>query len=148
IASEIYQRTSETMVSYRKSRRYVHRLILRQKPEVNPLTQDVSLHMEGRGTFEVMEFKNLVRKAPLEEQVEIKIEATALNFRDVLTVLGLYPGNPGEPGKEVSGVITAVGSQVTEFKVGDRVVSMLDGGYSTYALAPVLTTKKIPDEMT
>jgi NADPH:quinone reductase-like Zn-dependent oxidoreductase len=42
-------------------------------------------------------------------QVLLRIQAVGLNFRDVLNVLGMYPGDPGEPGADVAGVIEAVG---------------------------------------
>ena len=42
-------------------------------------------------------------------QVEIRVRATGLNFRDVLNVLDLYPGDPGPLGGECAGEIAAVG---------------------------------------
>ena len=40
----------------------------------------------------------------------LNVNAIGLNFRDVLNILGMYPGNPGPPGGDMSGVVTAVGS--------------------------------------
>ena len=45
-------------------------------------------------------------------QVLLSVRAVALNFRDVLNVLGMYPGDPGEPGGDVAGIVAAVGSAV------------------------------------
>ena len=53
-------------------------------------------------------------------QVEIRVRATGLNFRDVLNVLDLYPGDPGPLGGECAGEIAAVGPGVEHFKPGDR----------------------------
>lgn len=39
------------------------------------------------------------------------MKAVGLNFRDVLNVLGMYPGDPGEPGGDVAGIVAAVGSE-------------------------------------
>lgn len=36
--------------------------------------------------------------------------AVGLNFRDVLNILGMYPGDPGEPGGDCAGVVAAVGA--------------------------------------
>ena len=48
-------------------------------------------------------------------QVLLKVRAIGLNFRDVLNVLGMYPGrDPGEPGGDVAGIIAAVGSNVRQ----------------------------------
>merc|ERR1712146_392367 len=45
-------------------------------------------------------------------EVEIRVRAVGLNFRDVLNVLGLYPGDPGQPGSDCSGIVVAVGEEV------------------------------------
>lgn len=37
------------------------------------------------------------------------MRAVGLNFRDVLNILGMYPGNPGDPGGDCAGVVSAVG---------------------------------------
>ena len=43
-------------------------------------------------------------------QVLLAVRAIGLNFRDVLNVLGMYPGrDPGEPGGDVAGIVAAVG---------------------------------------
>ena len=47
-------------------------------------------------------------------QVLLTVRAIGLNFRDVLNVLGVYPGrDPGEPGGDVAGIIAAVGANFT-----------------------------------
>ena len=51
----------------------------------------------------------LLSAVPGPGQVLLNVQAIGLNFRDVLNVLGMYPGDPGEPGGDVSGVVMAVG---------------------------------------
>ena len=41
--------------------------------------------------------------------LQISVRAVGLNFRDVLNILGMYPGNPGDPGGDCAGVVSAVG---------------------------------------
>ena len=41
------------------------------------------------------------------DQVVLQVRSVGLNFRDVLNVLGMYPGDPGPPGGDCAGVITA-----------------------------------------
>ena len=43
---------------------------------------------------------------------QMSVRAIGLNFRDVLNILGMYPGNPGDPGADCSGIISAVGPGV------------------------------------
>jgi NADPH:quinone reductase len=73
---------------------------------------------------------------PQDTEVLIKIAAAGVNRADVLQRKGHYPpppGAPAYPGLEAAGVIAAVGSAVCEFKVGDRVCALLQGGgYAEY----------------
>ena len=43
-------------------------------------------------------------------EVGVRVTAVGLNFRDVLNVLGMYPGDPGDPGGDCAGIVTAAGS--------------------------------------
>ena len=43
---------------------------------------------------------------------QVSVRAVGLNFRDVLNVLGMYPGDPGPPGGDCAGIVTAVGEGV------------------------------------
>ncbi|MFB9904375.1 SDR family NAD(P)-dependent oxidoreductase [Allokutzneria oryzae] len=67
---------------------------------------------------------------PLEPgHVRIGVRAAGVNFRDVLISLGMYPGAAGGIGAEVAGVVLAVGSAVSDLRVGDRVMGcLIDGG--------------------
>ncbi len=59
-------------------------------------------------------------------QAIIAIKAAALNFFDILMIQGKYqikPPFPFSPAAEVAGVIESVGADVTDLKVGDRVVA-------------------------
>ena len=49
---------------------------------------------------------------PAAGQVVLEVLAVGVNFRDVLNVLGMYPGDPGPPGADCAGVVTAVGAGV------------------------------------
>jgi len=74
---------------------------------------------------------------PTEQQVLVRVAATSLNRADILQRRGLYPPPPGASsilGLEVSGTIVSVGSAVTRWKTGDRVMGLVPGGgYAEYA---------------
>lgn len=53
------------------------------------------------------------------------VRAVGLNFRDVLNVLGMYPGDPGAPGNDCAGVIAAVGPGVQGLAPGECVRQQL-----------------------
>ncbi|MFI9387104.1 SDR family NAD(P)-dependent oxidoreductase [Kutzneria sp. NPDC052558] len=67
-------------------------------------------------------------------EVRIAVRAGGVNFRDVLIALGMYPAQ-ADLGCEAAGVVVAVGSEVTEFAPGDRVLGLFDGGFGPYAVA-------------
>ena len=72
--------------------------------------------------------------------VRIRVRAAAVNFPDVLMIQGKYQHKPELPfvvGGERAGDVIAVGSGVTRFKVGDRVVGgALAGGFAQEAQGP------------
>jgi NADPH2:quinone reductase len=66
-----------------------------------------------------------------EHDVLIKVRAASLNFPDVLVIQGKYqtqPDLPFIPGNECSGEVEAVGSAVTRYKPGDKVISAAGTG--------------------
>ena len=68
---------------------------------------------------------------PGDGQVAFDVKAAGLNFADILVIAGKYqvrPPLPFVPGNEASGIVTAVGRNVTRFKPGDRVIGALRGG--------------------
>jgi acyl transferase domain-containing protein/acyl carrier protein len=83
------------------------------------------------GDLRTLEYIALDRKTPGPGEVEIAVDASSLNFLDVLAALGRYPdleGRPHQLGFDLGGVVTRVGADVTDHQVGDRV-----GGFSGYA---------------
>ncbi len=73
-------------------------------------------------------------------EVKIRVEASGVNFADVLGRLGIYPDAPGipyVPGYEVAGVVIDVGQGVTELKEGDKVFALTRfNGYSEVVCVP------------
>lgn len=50
--------------------------------------------------------------------LQVAVRATGLNFRDVLNVLGMYPGDPGPPGGDCAGVVMQTGAGVQGLRAG------------------------------
>ena len=77
-------------------------------------------------------------------QVRVGVRAAGVNFRDVLNVLGMYPGDAGRLGHEGAGVVVEVGPGVDDFAVGDRVMGLLNGGFGPSAVADARMLARIP----
>ena len=83
--------------------------------------------------------------------VLIEVKAAGLNRADLMQRAGLYPPPPGASeilGLEVAGTVAAIGSEVDEWTVGDRVCALLGGGgYAEFATAEAGSVFPIPDGM-
>src|SRR5262245_19273697 len=79
-----------------------------------------AIRFDRTGGPEVLYVAELASTAPGPGQVQIRQRAIGVNFIDVYHRSGLYavPGLPSGLGGEAAGVVTAVGSGVTEFKSG------------------------------
>jgi NADPH:quinone reductase-like Zn-dependent oxidoreductase/acyl carrier protein len=98
------------------------------------LPPTVQLTISERGLLDNLVLQPVTRRAPERDEVEIRVRATGLNFRDVLNALGMYPGEAGLLGSECAGEIVAVGAGVTRWHVGDKVMALALGSFATYAI--------------
>ncbi|MGW7825141.1 SDR family NAD(P)-dependent oxidoreductase, partial [Streptomyces puniciscabiei] len=77
-------------------------------------------------------------------EVRVAVRAAGVNFRDVLNVLGMYPGDAGRMGLEGAGVVVETGPGVDRWAVGDRVMGMLDAAFGPTAVADARQLAPIP----
>ncbi len=140
IVAEIKNDNNEKQIAYRNGERLVARILtaIKENGSSNEtLPQRLEIHQKG--ILDNLKLVPLKRIKPESGQVEIRVHATGLNFRDVLNALDLYPGDPGLLGGECAGIITAVGDDVVDFKIGDEVLGIASGSFSTH----VLTDEKL-----
>lgn len=93
-----------------------------------------------------------VESQPLgKDQIRIGVRAAGVNFPDTLIIQGQYqfkPDLPFTPGAEAAGDVTEIGADVSEFKVGDRVVwYSVCGGFADEIVANPSEVMKIADSM-
>lgn len=79
------------------------------------------------------------------DQVLVRVVASALNRGEVLQVNRATSGEPAPIGVEFAGVVAAVGSKVSRWRVGDRVMGHGTGGQAEYVVASPLTIARVPD---
>jgi NADPH:quinone reductase-like Zn-dependent oxidoreductase/3-oxoacyl-(acyl-carrier-protein) synthase/acyl carrier protein len=80
-------------------------------------------------------------------KVEMQVQAVGINFRDVLNVLGMYPGDPGDPGGDCSGIVTRVPEEGSMLSIGQRVFGLAAGSLGSHVVASDKTMVPIPDGM-
>lgn len=96
---------------------------------LQPGTAPVNLeaHQPQVGQPDQLGWRSAARPAPAPHEVEIEVEAAGLNFLNLLSALGAYPGYPeglGPLGIEAAGRITRLGAEVQGLQVGDAVLGV------------------------
>jgi len=83
------------------------------------------------------------------DEVLVQVAAAGVNRADLMQRRGFYPPPPGTstyPGLEVSGTVSALGSGVTGWSVGDKVCALLSGGgYAEQVAVPAAQLLPVPD---
>ena len=110
-----------------------------------PRATDYVLAPTERGAIDNLRLTETEAPPPDEGYVQVRVEAAGLNFRDVLNVLGLYPGDPGLIGGDVSGIVTELGTGVTEFEVGQRVFGFMPGAFASRVNVPAQLLAPVPN---
>lgn len=124
------------------------------QPQLQALGADpdrsLKLHTSGPGRLDKLHFIDWPgAQEPLKaDEVQVDVKSAGLNFRDVMVAMGELVNNI--LGYEGSGVVTHVGAEVTDVKVGDRVIFVFNGDNNclqTRTRVPQDLLAKIPDGM-
>lgn len=83
------------------------------------------------------------------DEMLVRIMACAINYPDALIIEDKYqykPARPFAPGGEIAGIVEEVGSNVTQWVPGDRVIAFtIGGGMAEYAAVPASAAFRLPD---
>ena len=103
------------------------------------------------GPPEELEFVDIPEPQPGPGEVLVRIKAAALNFFDLLIIAGKYqnkPPFPFSPASEFAGIVEQVGTGVTAFKPGDRVMGSTGWGAAREAIVTAADRLvKLPDNL-
>ena len=107
---------------------------------------------EGKGGPELARIQEIPEPVAQRGEVLVRVRAAALNRADLLQRRGLYPPPPGYredvPGLEFAGEIAALGTGVSGWKVGDRVMAIASGeAQAEYVIADPYMLLRIPEGM-
>jgi len=104
--------------------------------------------IEKYGAASTLKLRDIPPRPLGDDEVEIDVAYSGVNFADIQMRLGFYPDAPKRPfvpGYEVSGVIEAVGKNVTRFAVGDQVLAgTYFGGYASQVTIPAIQAVPLP----
>ena len=156
LLQEIVSRGAETEVAWRSKTRLASRIArtalesfsLRTPQPSNPSYQ---LRIPSTGVMDELALHASPRRKPGPHEVEIEIHAAALNFRDVMKLLGIYPLESDRDtllGDECSGRIVAVGSKIKHFSIGDQVIANGAGCFASHLTVPAQFVARKPARLT
>ncbi len=140
-------RAVEPDVAFRGGRVLAPRLTRRAAMEATRSVEAMALAISERGSVENVVWREATRRTPGPGDVEIRVTAAGLNFRDVLNVLGTYPGDAGALGAECVGVVEAVGDGVSHIRAGDRVVAVAVDTFRSYVSTSARLVTRIPSDI-
>ncbi|SON63809.1 Mycocerosic acid synthase-like polyketide synthase [Mycobacterium simulans] len=112
----------------------------------------VRLQIGTSGDPETLELVAFDRVPPGPGQIEVAVNASSVNFADVLVAFGRYQtfdGQLPQLGLDFAGVVTAVGPDVTDHKVGDHVGGLSNNGcWSTFVTCDARLATSLPEGLT
>jgi NADPH:quinone reductase len=99
-----------------------------------------ALLLREHGSLEHLRIEEIPAPKPKAGEVLIDVHAASVNFPDLLVIDGSYqrlPERPFSPGKDLAGVVAAVGETVTACSPGDRVMAQVEyGAFAEQCIAP------------
>jgi NADPH2:quinone reductase len=110
-----------------------------------------ALLVREHGPIETLALAEASDPVPKPGQVVVDVRAASINFPDLLVIGGTYqklPARPFSPGKDLAGIVAAVGDGVTTCKRGDRVCAQVEfGAYAEKCIVPQLNCHVMPPAM-
>ncbi|WP_437568352.1 type I polyketide synthase [Sorangium sp. So ce542] len=149
VAAALSDTSREDEIAYREGRPYVRRLEECPPDERDPRSAPARvIPGQGQRRFRLLKGSNRLiegvflqeepRRAPGSGEVEIQVKAAAINFRDVMKIMGIYPTEDPRDvhlGDECSGVVSRVGEGV-DLAPGDEVIALAPGAFASHVTVP------------
>lgn len=156
LAQQLISGSEEDETAWRDGHWYVARLsptpfLPEERRTHDADTADAGMHLHIRtpGDLESLELLEYDRVPPGPGEIEVAVKASSINFADVLVAFGRYPAFDGrlpQLGIDFAGVVTAVGPDVTDLAVGDRVGGLsANGCWGTFITCDANLVAALPD---
>ena len=109
-----------------------------------------AVRIHAPGGPEAMTYEDAPQPEPKAGEALVKVDAAGINYIDVYFRSGQYKANlPLTLGMEAGGTVAAVGPNVTDIKVGDKVAyTGIPGAYAEYAVVPAARLITLPSGLT
>eukprot|EP00727_Mastigamoeba_balamuthi_P011460 m51a1_g6937 putative beta-ketoacyl synthase (4857) ;mRNA; f:212997-229652 len=142
----------EDHVALRGGAVYTSRLVQAAEPATSTTVRTTLAETPARmeivkpGVLDTLALRATPRVAPADE-VEVRVLASSLNYRDVMRAMGLYPAEDEHPGvgMECVGVVERVGHGVAGLAPGDKVIAVSRGSFGAYVTTPAYCCVRRPE---
>lgn len=158
VVHELLTDGDEDQVMLRGQDRYVRRLrhgLPEEAPSRMPAREaggrPYRAMSSSPGILDALTLETMSRRAPADDDVEVAVEVSGLNFMNVMSALGVYPGYPkglGPLGIECAGRVVRAGAHAKRFKAGDRVMGFAFDSLATHAIAHERLLAAVPARLT
>jgi 1-acyl-sn-glycerol-3-phosphate acyltransferase len=157
LAREVTAEAREDEVALRDGRRYVRRMTRlalgeRSAPDAPPEPargRAFRAEVGAAGALDTLRLREMPRRRLGRDEIEIEVKAASLNFRDVMFAMGMLPAaafdnmlSAGALGVDCSGVVSAVGEDVSHVRPGDEVVALSPASLASHAVTRDLVVRK------
>ena len=109
-----------------------------------------AIRVHGVGASSMLRMEEVPTPVPADDQILIRAAAIGLNRADVgrrIAATQSAPPEPVIPGLDVAGTVEGVGSRVTGWSRGDRVMALARGTYAEHVLATPVLVCRVPERM-
>jgi myxalamid-type polyketide synthase MxaB len=158
LMAELAGHDGEDQIAWRAGTRHVARLARHQERQPQTLYRPdgaFRVQLACYGSPDELRLVSIARREPAPTEVEIEVNATALNFRDVLNSLGMLKEYYAEVlgieraedvplGFECAGRVVAVGAEVTGLQVGNEVVAATEGSFASFVTVDAALVARKP----
>ncbi|MGC0318453.1 SDR family NAD(P)-dependent oxidoreductase [Kitasatospora acidiphila] len=159
LAAELLRDPAEDEIALRRATRYAAHLTYmpltdaeRTTATTRPVhygTDRIQLHAARFGDLDGLRLTTTPRRGPGPGEVEVRLHAVGVNFRDVLTTMGMLATDDEAGyriGFEATGVVTSVGPDVKHLCPGDSVlvVDLRGGLFTTFTTVPAAAVAPLP----
>lgn len=149
LAQEILADGRDPEVALRKTRRHVSRVHRWRKLRATDAAETVyEVRRSSRTAPADLSFHEASAPPPGAGEVQLRIKASGINFKDFAILGGLVSSETGDIGFEASGTILATGPQVTGFAPGDEVFGLVLNGMNAVVNVPATALVRKPGNLT
>ncbi|GAB4460433.1 MAG: hypothetical protein OHK0037_07670 [Elainellaceae cyanobacterium] len=145
--AEMQSNAEDACVAIHAGQRYIAQL---QPYAASLLGGDRALQLQiaERGSLDRLTWETVERRSPAADEIELRVLAAGLNFRDVLNALGRYPGEAGPLGLECVGEVVRVGTAVRDVSPGDVMIAIAPGCFGQFVTVSAMLAVPKPATLT